>query len=340
MTNLVASPSPISVRFWGVRGSVPSPITPAALEAKVLAALAAGQEHPLPPKGDPEALKAWARRHLPFEARSTFGGNTTCVEVRCGDELLILDMGTGIRELGLALMPQTLADRGIRGTILQSHVHWDHVQGYPFWPQLYMPRNVFDNRFSFFGGKEWDRSLEDALRGQMHAPMFPVDHRELERTALRMSFDTVWDGRVITLPSAGGDVRILCRKLNHPQETYGYRIEHRGAVVAFCTDHEPYAGIHRPLVELAEGADLFITDCQYTYHEYAGEGGKVQKLGWGHSYPEYVAQVAQLAKAKKVVTTHHDPSASDEHVASIAAAVASLSGVPTVPAHEGLTLAV
>lgn len=331
--------SPITVRFWGVRGSVPSPLTPAALERKILAALEAGQEHPLPPKGDPEALKAWAREHLPFATRSTFGGNTTCVEVRCGDELIVLDMGTGIRELGTALMPQTLRDRGIRGTILQSHVHWDHIQGYPFWPQLYMPRGAFDNRFSFFGGKEWDRSLEDALRGQMNAPMFPVDHRELEKTAMRMTFDTVWDGRVITVPTADGDIRILCRKLNHPQETYGYRIEHRGAVVAFCTDHEPYAAVHKPLVELASGADLFITDCQYTFHEYSGQTG-VQKLGWGHSFPEYVAEVGQLAKAKVIVTTHHDPAAADEHVVAIADAVSKLSGIRAVPAYEGLTLAV
>jgi ribonuclease BN (tRNA processing enzyme) len=129
----------------------------------------------------------------------------------------------------------------------------------------------------------------------------------------------------------------LCRKLNHPQETYGYRVEYHGKVVTFCTDHEPYAALHQPLVELAKGADLFITDCQYTYHEYAGAKG-VPKLGWGHSFPEYIAQVAQTAKCKQIATTHHDPGAHDAHVTHIAQSVEQLSGTPACAAYEGLVL--
>jgi ribonuclease BN (tRNA processing enzyme) len=340
----------MSACFWGVRGSVPSPITNAAIEEKLVTVLLQAILSGELPDG-PEEARQWIREKVAFRDRATYGGNTTCVEVRLGDYLVILDMGTGLRELGLGLMGETFKKKGLKGTILQSHVHWDHIQGYPFWSQLYMQRTLVQNDFSFFGGREWDKSLEEVLRGQMNPPVFPVDHRELELTSLQMRFDTVYDGKKILLLdeaehemlSAGIPVakrNVVCRKLNHPQETYGYRIEFGGKVLVFCTDHEPFAGQepHRGLVELAKGADLFITDCQYTLDEYDGAGNKVQKHGWGHSFPEYIAKVASVAGVKKVVTTHHDPQASDARIEEIAAAVEKLSGITTVPAYEGLTL--
>lgn len=336
--------SNLTVRFWGVRGSVPAPISNAAIEEKIVNAIEAAvvDGSLLNRPVNDASIREWVRSKLGFAERATFGGNTTCVEVRAGGDLIILDMGTGLRELGVGLMGETLKNRGLRGTILQSHVHWDHIQGYPFWPQVYMPRKVFDNSFTFYGGLDWNQSLESVLRGQMNAPLFPVDHRELEQTGMRMGFNTVYDGKEISIPhsSGNGDIRIFCRKLLHPQETYGYRIEYGGKVVAFCTDHEPYATDvpHRGLVELAKGADIFITDCQYTHDEFAGVGGKVQKMGWGHSFPEYIARVAQEARAKRVVTTHHDPQSSDERIIEIAQAVEEMGGSPTVAAHEGLVL--
>ena len=124
--------------------------------------------------GRPGNVLVTARPHSKRLCRSTFGGNTTCVEVRCDDTLIVMDMWTGLRELGLGLMGETFKNNGLRGTILQSHVHWDHIAGYPFFPQLYMPRKRLDNQFTFYGGKEWDRSLESVLRGQMNPPVFPV----------------------------------------------------------------------------------------------------------------------------------------------------------------------
>lgn len=329
----------MKVKFHGVRGSVPSPLTPAQVEAKIVDALQyfAINSQELGKLGSKAEIEKYLRNEFTFAQRSTFGGNTTCVEVRVGqgNKLIVLDMGTGIRELGMSLMGDTIANKGLHGTILQSHVHWDHIQGWPFFGQIYMPRYQFDNFFTFHGGKDWDKSLDDALRGQMNPPMFPVDHRELEKTGMRMEFDTVWDGKEFLVED--GRAKVLARKLNHPQETYGYRIDDYGKSIAFCTDHEPYAALHKPLVELAKNVDIFITDCQYTYHEYAGLKG-VPKLGWGHSFPEYIAQVAIEAKPKLIVTTHHDPSASDEHITNIAAEVEKLSGIKTIAAYEGLVL--
>lgn len=337
----------ISARFWGVRGSVPSPVANAAIEDKLVATLTQAAASGELPAG-PEEARRWIRENVAFKDRATYGGNTTCVEVRVGGQLIILDMGTGLRELGVGLIGETFKNGGLKGTILQSHVHWDHIQGYPFWPQLYMPRSLVQNEFSFHGGRAWDKSLEEVLRGQMNPPLFPVDHLELEQTSLKMVFDTVYDGKEIPIVGQGARWRsdrdeaplAVARKLNHPQETYGYRIVYEGKVLAFATDHEPFAGRapHRGLLELAKDADVFITDCQYTLDEYDGAGNKVQKHGWGHSYPEYIAQVASLAGVKKVVTTHHDPQASDARIEEIAHAVEKMSGITTVPAYEGLVL--
>lgn len=327
----------ISVKFWGVRGSIPAPIMPAAVEAKVIQAVTRALQDK---NATAENACQWVRDNLPFTCRSTYGGNTTCLEVRCDDCLIILDMGSGLRELGISLLRETLANKGLRGTILQSHVHWDHIQGYPFWKQLYMPNGMFANKFDFYGGRDWDKSLVEVLRGQMNPPVFPVDHRELELIGLRMHFNSVWTGRQIEIPGPDSDspIKVTCRKLHHPQETYGYRIEFRGQVLTFCTDHEPYCAPDRNLLALAEGADIFITDCQYTFDEYRGHGGRVQKIGWGHSYPEYIAEVVREAKPRLVVTTHHEPEADDVAIEKIAQTVERLSSVRTLPAWEGLVL--
>ena len=329
----------ITVRFWGVRGSVPTPLTNPALQNKIVRALQKTYEHPLPESGETERLAAWIREHLDFSTHSTFGGNTTCLEVRCDGELIILDMGTGLRGLGGALMPEIFGKRGIKGSILQSHVHWDHIQGFPFWGPLYLPRTAVENHFTFFGGKEWDAQLELVLAGQMNTPVFPVSFGELRHTSMHMEFQTVWDGWSTTLPGPKGPIRITARKLNHPQETFGYRIEYAGQTVAFTTDHEPYAaGIPVPLLALVDKADLWITDCQYTHDMYVGKMDKVQRLGWGHSYPAYIAAVAREGLPKRVLTTHHDPSSSDEAIQRIASAVADDAKLHTDAAYEGLVV--
>jgi len=329
----------ITVRFWGVRGSVPTPLTSRVLQDKLVRALQATYRQPLPAEAQPELLAQWINDNLDFATHSTFGGNTTCVEVRCDDQLLILDMGTGLRGLGGALMPEIFAKRGIKGSILQSHVHWDHIQGFPFWGPLYLPRSMVENHFTFFGGKEWDAQLEIVLAGQMNAPVFPVSFGELRHTSMHMEFQTVWDGWMTSLEGPKGNIRITARKLNHPQETFGYRITYAGQTVAFTTDHEPYGtGIPTPLLSLVDGADLWITDCQYAHDTFVGKADKVQRMGWGHSYPAYIAKVAAEGKPKRVLTTHHDPASSDEAILQIACEVADDSKLQTEAAYEGLAV--
>lgn len=319
----------IKTKFWGVRGSVPSPLTPAQVETKVRAAFEAAE------RGDSFDM-------LRFDERATFGGNTTCVEVNVNGELFIFDMGTGVRELGKQQMKDLMAmdttSRVLKGTILQSHVHWDHIQGLPFWAPMYLPRKQFYCLFDFYGGKQWDSKLDEVYRGQMDSPYFPVNLLELETTAMKMNFNTIYDGWELNKFFDCATLNVLAKKLNHPQETFGYRIEYKDKVIAFTTDHEPYAaGLPRGLLELVSNADVWITDCQYTHDDYVGKRGP-QKMGWGHSYPEYIAAVAKEAKPKMVVTTHHDPDANDTQIVTIARAVQDMAKIVTVPAYEGLVV--
>lgn len=321
------------IKFWGVRGSVPAPLTPAQVEKKIQYAFAHGKNG-----------AEWEQ--LPFVDRSTFGGNTTCVEVNCGTRQFILDMGTGVRELGKQMLHTAFQQKKLHGTILQSHVHWDHIQGFPFWGPLYLPRSKFDCRFEFYGGKQWDSKLDAVYRGQMDAPYFPVNLEELEASAMHMQFNTIWDEWNHYWFSHNDDngrplmIKALARKLFHPQETFGYRIEFDGKAIAFTTDHEPYAaGVPRGLLELVNNVDVWITDCQYSHSEYIGVDG-VQKMGWGHSFPEYVATVARSTNPKLIITTHHDPDANDDRIVVLAQVVEQLSHVETRPAYEGLVVSV
>lgn len=318
----------IDITFWGVRGSVPTPLTPTQIKAKVQACLEKVRD------GIP----------LDFEDESTYGGNTTCVEVRANGKLFILDMGTGVRELGKQQMKEVFSTKKLQGTILQSHVHWDHIQGVPFWAPLYLPRRKFNCHFDFFGGKSWDSKLDAVYRGQMNPPVFPVNLEALEHTAMNMTFESIYDGwgnsfrdpNDLTDPG----VKVLARTLWHPGETFGYRIEAGGVSMAFTTDHEPFAdGIPDGLAELVQGVDVWVTDVQYTHDDYIGKNGP-KRQGWGHSYPEYIARVAKECNPKMVVTTHHDPDSSDMKIRDIARQVQEMAGITTMPAYEGFTVSV
>ncbi len=326
------------VRFWGVRGSVPTPLRGADVLAKIGDVIQSLRDAGVDLRKIDDLKLYRELMKLPFAMRSTYGGNTTCVEIRCGLDLVICDMGTGIRELGKVLLPEMKEKKGLRGTILQSHVHWDHIQGLPFFGPLYVPREFAKNDFQFFGGKAWEADLETVLRGQMHAPVFPVDFEHIRRTSMSMTFSAIHDRWTRTIKGESGSFDIRARVLNHPQETFGYRVSYKGKVVVFTTDHEPYAEPDPKLIELVRNADVWITDCQYSHDVYAGANGGIPRLGWGHSFPEYIAATARLAQPKLIVTTHHDPDSDDQAVEVLAKRVAELSAINTIPAYEGLEL--
>jgi len=325
--------SRLTVKFWGVRGSIPAPLSPALVEQKMHRLMRAAFDAGV----TAETLDAWLATQ-PRHAVSTYGGNTSCVEVRAGGELIILDMGTGLRELGNSLLPEIFRSGSLNATVLVSHVHWDHIQGFPFFAPIYFPRERVAGRLTFWGGVNWGKPLRTVLGDQMVAPKFPVPFRKIEQEGPLMKFHTVSDRQQIVIPTPAGNIVITCRRLNHPNETYGFRIAFQGAALTYATDNENLSVPDPPLVELMAQSDLSINDCQFDRAEYLGRNGAPPKITHGHCEPVYVSDTARIARPLALVTTHHNPGASDAHVASIAREVQTLSGIPTQAAYEGLTI--
>jgi phosphoribosyl 1,2-cyclic phosphodiesterase len=260
-----------------------------------------------------------------------FGGNTSCVEVRAGKAILIFDGGTGLRLLGKKL----LREMPLTAHMFFSHVHWDHIQGFPF----FEPAFVAGNEFHLYGGNNVSRTLEETLAGQMDHPNFPV---HLTAMGAKMTFRDLREGETVEVADgAGGVVRIKNASGNHPQGVYAFRVEHGGRVFVYATDTEHYQDrIDDKLLALARDAHVFVYDSQYTPEEYAGAAGLGgPKKGWGHSTFEEGVRLAETAGARKLVLFHHDPTQSDAAVREKERRAKALFP-DVIAAHEGLSLEV
>lgn len=254
----------MDVRFWGTRGSLAKP--------------------------GPSTLR--------------YGGNTSCVEVRAGGTLIILDCGTGVHDLGQALLS---APPPQNGHLLISHTHWDHIQGFPFFAPLFVPGNSWD----IYAPGKLGQELEQTLAGQMEYNYFPIT---LEQLGAAIRFHDLGEGR-LTIDG----VHVTAQYLNHPALALGYRLESGGSTVVYAVDHEPHAPnpVARPgeppthiedrrHVDLLARADLVIHDAQYRIDEYA------QKTGWGHTPAEWATDYAVAAGARRLALFHHDPLRDDD----------------------------
>ena len=264
-------------------------------------------------------LRFWGTRGsiaTPGPATIRFGGNTSCIELTTdGGAHVILDCGTGARELGNALIANSSGP--ITATILFTHTHWDHIQGFPFFAPLFVSGNHFD----VYGPEGSHLSLRDVLAGQMEHHYFPV---ELDQLAARINYRDFSEG-VHELNA----LTIHAIRMNHPSPTLGYRIEAHGVSALYLSDHEPYSerlwrdGARPGRIDsiLDEGdrrhaeymwnADVLIHEAQYTPEEYPA------KRQWGHSTFAYAVGLAAAAGVKRVFLTHHDPSHDDAAVEAI-----------------------
>ena len=230
-----------------------------------------------------------------------YGGNTACVEVRLGDEILILDAGTGIRGLGANLIEE-FRGRGIDATLLISHTHWDHIQGVPFFMPAYSPKN----RIQVIAARGSRERLGRALSNQTDAIHFPIG---LERMVGLLPVQELESDRVEL-----GSFRVSVTELNHPGGCSGFRVEAGGASVAYLPDHEPYdevpqnAARAQAIIDFVRGADLLILDTQYTDAEYP------QRVGWGHGRLSHSIAVALAAGVREIALFHLDPAATDDDV--------------------------
>jgi phosphoribosyl 1,2-cyclic phosphodiesterase len=228
------------------------------------------------------------------------GGNTSCVQVTAGDELLIFDAGTGLRALGAELKPR-------KASFFFSHLHWDHIQGFPFFGPAFIP----GNHFVLYGPGKGGARLSEALHRQMLPPTFPVT---LDAMGARLDFAEVKDGTVLRI----GAATVTARSLNHPQGCLGFRVDFGGKSAVYATDFEPLddGSIARAALELCAGADLLICDAQYTEDEYQGRSGPCRR-GWGHNTVHDAALLAREAGVKSLVLFRHDPSHDDQTIARL-----------------------
>ena len=234
-----------------------------------------------------------------------YGGNTPCLELIAPDGTqIILDCGTGLRMLGNRLGAAN-GDPVPETHIFVTHYHWDHIQGIPFFAPLYQEKNEF--HFYSFRSKFLGRdSLKQVFETQMALPYFPVDMSAMNA---KRRFQEVAGGDSFSI----GENKVTTRALNHPQGCLGFRIETPAGTVAYATDNEPgNRELDEGLRELAQGADIFINDAQYTPEQLAGP-----KRGWGHSSWKEGVRVAREVNAKTLVLFHHDPDSTDRMVDAI-----------------------
>jgi len=293
----------MKVRFWGTRGSIATP--------------------------GPSTMR--------------YGGNTSCVELRSDDQIIIFDAGTGIRELGNHLL-QEFKSRPLTLNIFISHTHWDHIQGFPFFFPAYEPLN----KVLLYGPPGRDKSLGRILEIQMDSDYFPV---ELGDMSPHIEVSEVRDTVKV------GKLTIEHFYLNHPAMCLAYRVTDGRRTVVYATDNEPYTGTLHPVggkkvkatdfptyldekfVEFLSQADLYIGEAQYTQAEYE------EKRGWGHSPLESTVQFAVQANVKRLALSHHDPLHDDKFVDQMIRDAKKLIGfyggtVECVGAHEGMEIVI
>jgi len=282
----------------------------------------------LPPKYSPAfkfepprtRLKFWGvRGSIPVPGPSTigYGGNTTCVELRTDSEIIVLDAGSGIRELGLAL-DKEFGTAAIKLTLLLTHTHWDHIQGLPFFRPAYR-RN---NSIRVLGYEGARAGLASILAAQMEIPFFPVSWRDLP--------STIKVEELKAMEFSIGKVQVRAKILNHPGVCAGYRLSTREGSIAFLPDNEPFeplklklaardgirpekaraqAAVERSkLVEFLKDADVLIIDAQYTDEKY------LEHIGWGHGALSRVVSLALEAQVGKLFLFHHDPEHDDHKI--------------------------
>lgn len=299
----------LSVRFWGVRGSIPCP--------------------------GPDTV--------------IYGGNTSCIEIRADERLIIIDLGTGARPLGDWLAKNDLQKyKKIKADIFVTHTHWDHIMGFPMFTPIYIPGTEL--RITGPASFEED-NIKNIFEEQLSYKYWPV---RIDELAAKIEYNQIKETEL----DLGGGISVTSKFLNHPVFCLGYRFGYQGKSVAIIFDHEPFRNLfslkgvddfideetmkegeaaaseeNDKIIKFLKYADIVIHDTQYTVDEYQ------KKTGWGHASYDHAVHAALAAEAKKLVFYHHDPAHTDSQLEHIENDYADC-GIQCIMAKEGITLEV
>jgi len=289
----------MKIKFWGVRGSIPSPLTGTDVENKIRKTLALARAGDI---SSAEAIDHFITT-LPFSLKSTYGGNTTCIQVTTsGGDHIILDCGSGLHNLGRELLKGDFSKGKGMASIILSHTHWDHIQGIPFFAPLYFE----GNRFNFYSPYS---DLKERFELQHTPTHFPImfDYMPATKEFFTISYDEEF---------YINDTRIFVKKMPHPGSSIAIRIDDRGKSFVFTSDCEfnvdSVEGIDSYAL-LFRDADVVCFDTQYTFEE------SINKLDWGHSSTTIAIDIASMFNAKKLLMFHHDPDYNDEKLENVLA---------------------
>ncbi|MGD9898218.1 MAG: MBL fold metallo-hydrolase [Calditrichaceae bacterium] len=259
-------------------------------------------------------LKFWGvRGSIPTPGPDTvrYGGNTACIELRHGNKLVILDGGSGLRALGNELIK---SNSSINANIFISHMHWDHIQGIPFFTPAYIP----GNHFVLYGAEDSDKSLADIISGQMDPTYFPI---ELSEMGAKLEFQRLYEGNYTI-----DGIKIQTIYVNHPGNALGYKFTFGPNKIVYISDNEPLPEFSHnestdqdadsfiaddgkdKLIKFIKNASILIHDAQYTPDEYS------KHMTWGHSPYDYTVKLAIEAGVKKLILFHHDPLHNDDFI--------------------------
>ena len=287
------------IRFWGTRGSLPVAIGIRGIRAKLHDALLAARGHKLDTS---RAIESFIEHELPFSVGGSFGGNSSCVELATGgEEFVLCDLGSGVREFGAGVLVQRGPERRSVFNVFLSHLHWDHIDGFPFFAPSYIP----GNRIRIYG---CHKSMREVFIRQQSAPCFPVDFQSIGAT---VEFVELEPGRSYNI--AG--LSVLPFPQNHPNESYGYRFTREDKVVVYSTDSEhKYQSLEpsHPVIDAFRDADVLIFDAQYSLAEQTSS-----KEDWGHSSNIIAVELAHMAGVKHLVMYHHEPMCDDRALETI-----------------------
>jgi phosphoribosyl 1,2-cyclic phosphodiesterase len=286
------------VRFWGTRGSLPVALTAAQLREKIVLALSRLWGRSLE---SPEQIREYVERELGFAVAGTFGGHSPCVQLDTGGEdYLLCDVGSGARPFSVEALKQR-AGRPASYHLLISHLHWDHIMGFPF----FAPAYAAGNRIFIYGCHP---ALEQAFRRQQDPPSFPVPMTAMQAD---IQFVQLEPGRTADIAGC----RVTPKLQQHSGDSYGYRIEHKGRTVVYSTDaeHKLDDNAHtQSIVEFFHEADLVIFDAMYSLAD-----AMSVKEDWGHSSNVIGVELCQMARARRLCLFHHEPVYDDSALAAI-----------------------